>query len=184
MHYRQILRCFTGLSKCSYLYLDVKDTCTWFLQALKLLQGLVTVWASSSGDQNLVTVFVWFFFFHKLLGCTARNYFSKYSQLWNQRLCTPTDQHWPDVKLGSCPFPQLVKELFFFFFLTRRKWVLSALLLCGQMWEEFILCFDYWWLPIDLKVIVLEINDQHVVVFNLFDSLSVGMNKQSWRPIE
>lgn len=61
------------------------------------------------------------FFFHKLLGCTARNYFSKYSQLWNQRLCTPTDQHWPDVKLGSCPFPQLVKELFFFFFFFNQK---------------------------------------------------------------
>lgn len=43
MHYPQIFRCFTGLLKHYHLHLDFKDTCTWFLQALKLLQGLIIV---------------------------------------------------------------------------------------------------------------------------------------------
>lgn len=47
--------------KCSYLHQAVKDTCTWFLQVLRLLQGLVTVWARSCGDQNFLAGFFFFY---------------------------------------------------------------------------------------------------------------------------
>lgn len=85
--------------------------------------------------------FSYWIFFYELLGCAAGSYFSQYSQLWNQRLCTPADQHGPNVKLGSCPFPQLAKQLFFFFYNQKKVGFICSAFVLSNVGRNYFSLF-------------------------------------------
>lgn len=171
MHYPQILGYFIQLLRCSHLHLDIKDPCTWFLQSLELLQGLVPGWASSSGDQHLVPVL-----FHELFGVCCWELF--------QPRFTAVEPGSPQASLSSlasCTTGVLhvssACETTGFFFKQKKVSFICSTFVLSNAIIKLSFCFNYWWLQIDLKAIVLAINDQHVVVFNFFANLSVGMNK-------